>query len=210
MQAVNQMRAAATAPLTAPARERGISMFGAVPLRTNGRLPGVLLVGAAGSDPAVGDRLLPALTEFGAITSALLCEGLQRRADRRVERGSLHRIIRTAAFEPVFQPVVDVAGGGVVGYELLTRFSDGIPPQKRFEAARAVGLGRQLEIATLRHGLNAAARLPPGAWLSVNVGPDLLSDASTLRQLLVDVKRQVIVELTEHEVTSTTPRFALW
>jgi PAS domain S-box-containing protein len=186
--------------LTAPARERGITILGAAPLRTNAGLPGVLLVGAAGDDPTVAERLLPALAEFGALASALLCVGLHRRADRRSERLSLRRIVRNAAFEPVFQPVVHVAGGGVVGYELLTRFSDGIPPQERFGAARAVGLGRQLEIATLRYGLNAAAQLPPGAWLSVNVGPDLLGDARTLKRLLVDVNREVIIELTEHEV----------
>jgi PAS domain S-box-containing protein len=186
--------------LTAPARERGITILGAAPLRTNGSLPGVLLVGASGADPIVAGRLLPALAEFGALASALLCDGLHRRADSRIERRTLHRIIRSAAFEPVFQPVVDVAGGAVVGYELLTRFSDGIPPQERFEAAKAVGLSRQLEIATLRYGLHAAAQLPPSAWLSVNVGPDLLRDARTLKRLLVDIKRQVIVELTEHEV----------
>lgn len=191
-----------TRTLTAPARDLGITTFGAAPLRTNGSLPGVLLVGAAGQDPTAAAGLLPALTEFGALASALLCEGLHRRATQESERRLIRRIVRDRAFEAVFQPVVELAGGAVVGYELLTRFADGIPPQERFAAAKAIGLGRQLEVATLRHGLEASAQLPSDTWLSVNVGPDLLQNAKTLARLMVDVDRPVILELTEHEVVT--------
>lgn len=186
--------------LTAPSRDVGVTMFGAAPIRTNGHMPGVLVVGSSGQDLDSAERVLPALSEFGALASALLAAGLDRRAAQLTERRLVLRVIRTNAFDPAFQPIVDMGDSRVVGYELLTRFVDGVAPDERFATARAVGLGRRLEAAAIRRGLAAASRLRPDAWLSVNLGPDLLRDSRTLASLLAGIDRRVILEVTEHEV----------
>jgi hypothetical protein len=48
-------------------------------------------------------------------------------------------------------------------YEALTRFHDGVTPDDRFAAAAGLGLGPELELATLDAALRAAAQLPAGS-----------------------------------------------
>jgi EAL domain-containing protein (putative c-di-GMP-specific phosphodiesterase class I) len=100
-----------------------------------------------------------------------------------------------------YQPVVDLVRGSVVGYEALTRFV-GYPvasPDLWFDAARRHGLSAALESFTLRRALSAREDLPPGTFLAVNIGPDVLDHPDVLDVL----RRQphldgVVVELTEH------------
>jgi EAL domain-containing protein (putative c-di-GMP-specific phosphodiesterase class I) len=49
------------------------------------------------------------------------------------------------------------------------RFGDGSPPERRFADAEAIGLGIELETATLRAAAESAEALPPDTLLSVNV-----------------------------------------
>jgi len=108
-------------------------------------------------------------------------------------------VIAGAAFRPVFQPIVDLFTGSSVGYEALTRFDDGVPPNVAFAVAVECGLGIDLEAVTLAAALREAAGLPPGPWLSLNVSPALLAQEGTLARILEGVTRPVIVEITEHE-----------
>ena len=62
-----------------------------------------------------------------------------------------------------------------VGYEALTRFSNGTAPDLVFAEARAAGLEADLEVATLTAAIAAATALPAGAWLSLNVSPSLVT-----------------------------------
>ena len=59
-------------------------------------------------------------------------------------------------FESVFQPIVELKSGGVVGAEALTRFEarPDCPPDMWFAEAREVGLGVELEMAALRSALS--------------------------------------------------------
>lgn len=186
--------------------QAGIGLVGAVPLRTNGVVPGILVIGTPSDDPDVADRLQSALAEYRPILSQLLVGPLKRRAEINVERLRIHEIIRTHAFEPVFQPIVDLVRGTPIGHELLTRFADGNPPDRQFAAAHAAGLEAALEIATLDAGIDAARSLPAGSWLSINVSPELLMDAKKLRPVLERADRPIVLELTEHRAVSDYAR----
>lgn len=121
-------------------------------------------------------------------------------ARRRVE--ALDRIeatIKNSAFGPVYQPIVDVHSGTAVGYEALTRFSDGSRPDEMFATAVECGLGIRLEAATLKAALAGARRLPSLTWLSVNVSPALLADVAAMGAILGLRSRQLVLEITEHE-----------
>src|SRR3954451_20905199 len=99
----------------------------------------------------------------------------------------------------VFQPIVDLAGGTVAGYEALSRFPGTAGPDVWFAAAAEAGLGAELEALAIHKALAARPDLPDNTFLTVNVSPHLLGadpvqDALATRPDL----RRVVLELTEH------------
>jgi EAL domain-containing protein (putative c-di-GMP-specific phosphodiesterase class I) len=45
-------------------------------------------------------------------------------------RERVQRALAKGGLRPVFQPIVALASGEPVGYEALTRFADGTPPDR--------------------------------------------------------------------------------
>jgi len=143
---------------------------------------------------------MPGIVSFSTTLSALLAErlnGMHRQAEL---REALVALLATGAFHPVFQPIVDLAGGEVVGYEALTRFDSGQRPDLCFADAWSVGLGPEMELATLEAAVKAGKLLPSGVWLNLNVSPRLLADPERLRPLLWGAGRPLVLEVTEHDV----------
>jgi PAS domain S-box-containing protein len=137
---------------------------------------------------------------FSTTSSALLAERLHEM--RRVVdlRRALASLLAARAFRPVFQPIVDLESGQVVGYEALTRFDSGRRPDLCFADAWSVGLGPDLEIAALDAAISVARRLPTGPWLNLNVSPRLFADPERLRAVFGSADRPLVLEVTEHEV----------
>lgn len=102
---------------------------------------------------------------------------------------------------PVYQPIVDLARGVVVGYEALIRFVD-YPvanPEHWFAAAREHGLGAELQAAALRTALTNRDALPGNCFLTVNIGPEVLAHPAVRDAWRNEGDlRGLIVELTEH------------
>ena len=103
-----------------------------------------------------------------------------------------------------YQPILDTARGTVVGYESLARFGGPphVTPDRWFTAARAAGVGVELEARALRAALGARAALPPNCFLTVNVGPEALvaepvaavfAAAGDLRGVVVEITEQTAV-----------------
>ena len=86
----------------------------------------------------------------------------------------------------------------MVGYEALTRFADGTPPDIRFAEAARLDLGHQLELATLRAAVRAAAGLPSTTLLALNVSPSLVLEGHGLGLALAARAQEVVLEITEH------------
>ena len=143
---------------------------------------------------------MPGIVSFGVASSALLAERMNRRRETAKLRQRVGGILAAGAFHPVFQPIVDLEGGEVVGYEALTRFDSGQRPDLCFADAWSVGLGAEMELATLEAAVEAGRRLPPGLWLDLNVSPRLLADPERLRPILWAAGRPLVLEVTEHEV----------
>ena len=122
---------------------------------------------------------------------------MRREADL---HAALAAVLAAGAFHPVFQPIVELESGEAVGYEALTRFDSGQRPDLCFADAWSVGLGPELEFATLEAAVEAAKGLPPGLWLDLNVSPRLLADPERLRAILWEAERPLVLEVTEHEV----------
>jgi EAL domain-containing protein (putative c-di-GMP-specific phosphodiesterase class I)/DNA-binding response OmpR family regulator len=177
-----------------------------------GGLHGVLLLelgdGRGAGAGAVGaSAALAGAIDFAAVVEGLLRPRLVEQRRTELERMELRAVLRERAFRPHFQPIVDLTTGRIVGAEALTRFDDGSNPETRFREAALLGLGPDLELATLAAAVReAGALLPPSAWISLNVSPALMlsSHGSTVRSILDlrDGSREVVLELSEQEAVN--------
>jgi EAL domain-containing protein (putative c-di-GMP-specific phosphodiesterase class I) len=127
----------------------------------------------------------------------VLGPALENRRRLEIVREGVSRIIESGAFHPVFQPILDLSSGRTVGFEALTRFDGGRRPDHWFADAEAVGLGIELETATLRAALFDAEGLTRGAYLSINASPNLAGALIPLLAALESVDRDIVVEITE-------------
>lgn len=187
-------------------RQLAIDHVAYAPIHAGDALVGVLMVGGSAERTATDlAELLPAIAEFAELAGALLSPGISGRLGYRSARGAILAVIRDRAFQPVYQPIVDLASGVTIGYEALTRFDDRVDPGHRFAEAAAVDLGIDLELATLEASLAAAVELPTDAWLSVNVSPRLVLTGQRLRTVLRRHQRPLVLELTEHEAIADYP-----
>jgi len=182
--------------------EQGIRSLAYVPIRRGEAVIGLLVAtGTDGTELGLAE-CLPALVECAAVAGALLAPCLQARSAEALGTARIEAIIADRAFVPVFQPIVELETRTAVGYEALTRFADGAPPDRVFAEARACGLAIELETATLAAVLEAATPLPRSAWLNVNVSAELVLASEPLGSILEPLGRQTVLELTEHvEVT---------
>lgn len=55
------------------------------------------------------------------MNAVLLAPGIDERQRADAIRGRVHAAIAAGAFRPVFQPIIDLASGAIVGYEALSR-----------------------------------------------------------------------------------------
>ena len=119
---------------------------------------------------------------------------------RRTQTRQVRRALAGEGLRMLFQPIADLASARVVGVEALARFD--VPawrsPQAAFGDAEAVGLLVELELAAVRTALGHLGRIPPDAFLSVNLSP-LTATASEFISLLARVPAdRVVMEVTEH------------
>lgn len=107
------------------------------------------------------------------------------------------------ALRTLLQPIVRMADRRTVGYEALTRGPANSPlerPDGLFAAARACGQTVALELHCAALALQRTARrLPPGQYLTLNLGPQALQHwAQQPQSLPLYGHTNVVVELTEH------------
>jgi PAS domain S-box-containing protein len=169
------------------------------PVRHDERLIGLLLTIAkeAAEDVAVIEAL-PALVEFADLAGALIGRDVAERTEAGRGRAHIASVIASTAFAPVFQPIIELASNRIVGYEALTRFTDSSDPELIFAQAAALGLGAELETATLQAALAAAIALPKSAWLNLNASPGFILAGEPLRTILHRSRRRIVLEVTEH------------
>ena len=179
--------------------ESGLQAEALAPLIWNDERIGLLAMGATSGPNArdLSDRLAT-VTEFSVISGAILGPMLSERRQHDQTRAEVQSVIDAQAFTAVFQPIVNLATRKSVGFEALTRFSDGARPDLRFLAADKVGMMVPLEMATLNLQVEQARRLPKGSFVSLNVSPDLATRLMPLLDVVAAADRAVVVEITEH------------
>jgi EAL domain-containing protein (putative c-di-GMP-specific phosphodiesterase class I) len=176
-----------------------------VPIVHDRTVVGVLAVGYC-SATGVSDlgrkallrEAIPSVIEAASLIGGILAPKLLEIDDRALERAVLLTMIDEGRFVPVFQPIVELATRQIVGYEALTRFANGERPDLVFAEAERLGIGRNLEAATIAAAVEASVTLQPAsAYLSVNLSPDFALSRIP-RKLLAPLQRPLTVEVTEH------------
>lgn len=111
-------------------------------------------------------------------------------------RQQVKRILAAAdTLEVVYQPIIDLATGDVVGHEALSRFQGGHRPDYWFSEAHTIGMGTELEMLAI---VRALEHPPRDGYISVNLSPSTLVSAA-FRELLDErPAHNLVIELTEH------------
>jgi EAL domain-containing protein (putative c-di-GMP-specific phosphodiesterase class I) len=119
---------------------------------------------------------------------------------RRAATEQIRSVLDRQAIAIVFQPVVDLRDGSVVGLEALSRFEDERrrSPDQWFAEAREVGLGSELELAAIELVLVQLPKVPEDMFVSMNISPDYLANGLLNLALAGRWGHRVVVELTEH------------
>jgi len=183
-------------------RSLGVRAFAYAPVQSQGAPIGLLAIGSSKPDAVARlSEQLGALVDFADLAGALLGRQLADRGVARRMHAEIEGVIEERAFAPVFQPIGDLRNGLTIGYEALTRFADGAAPDRRFGDAAAIGLERELELATLEAAIGAArGGVSPSRFVHLNVSPELVLRGTELRALLRDVPHRLVLEITEHAI----------
>ncbi len=193
-------------PLSDAIASVDVAVMAYAPLRSGRDLLGFFVVGAGGPAPeATASELLPGLVEFAGLAGALLAPSVAVRRRHRRIRSAIRQIVQRTEFHPVFQPIVDLETRATIGYEATTRFDDETAPDVKFSEAASVGLGPELELATLEAVLRDATGLPSGHSLNINASPALVLAGDRMERLLEGVQRTVVCEITEHVAIEDYP-----
>ena len=140
---------------------------------------------------------MPDLIDATEFIVAVLRPAVELAESTNVAVARIQRIIARREFAIYLQPIVRLGSGAVVASEALTRFRDGTPPDVVFAEAALLGLGANLQRATVAAAIEAAASRPTGEALSVNLSAAVIQREPTLAGLIAGTRRPLIVEITE-------------
>ena len=125
-------------------------------------------------------------------------------------------VIARGQLRPVYQPIVSLSGGRVIGYEGLIRpippapFAD---PGALLAAAERSGRLTALDLACIETIVAGAGALPDDAFLSLNLSPPTIEASEFSSGALIAILSrhgfapdQLVVELTERQQLHDLPR----
>ena len=156
------------------------------------------------SDAGLNERDLGILHTCADIIARLIQTELLPTHQRSAKIARIEQVVREKQFAIVYQPIYRLSDNSLAGFEALTRFS--APPvrspEQWFIEAQEVGLGAELEFATIGYACRAIASLPADVSLAVNISPaSIVSPAfkAMFDGLPVD---RLVLEVTEHAAIS--------
>lgn len=155
---------------------------------------------------------------YAALAEASISDGESRRR-RELDQGQeLDRILRDTRLETVFQPIVDLRDGRVLGYEALSRGPAGSTlerPQSMFRAAVEAGLSPDLDRSCREAALEAVRRMAAPGKVFLNTLPHGLADDPDQQDELLDALQRValdpgdlVLEFSEREAQPDPEAFA--
>jgi len=156
------------------AREWQEQFAGSAPAGAGGTelLAGVAVFEQASSRPDAGEW-------YESVKRAVVHGQKAASLDRSLRQLALERILREDSLYPVYQPIFALRGGGVFGYEALTRIRDSEwfkGPQPLFAFAEEANESYRLDRLTREKAIASCAGLGKGQKLFINVMAHLMDD----------------------------------
>ncbi len=184
-------------------REMPIGAHLSVPIRLrDGSVYGTLCCFDRQADETLNERDLGMMRVFADFAARQLERQREHKQRQQAVEERIRDVLDQRRFHVVFQPLHDLAGQHIAGYEALTRFAaePARGPDKWFEEAATVGLREELELAAIELALASLPDIPATAYLSLNASP-----ATILSGRLDDMFEsypldRLMLEVTEHDV----------
>ena len=166
-------------------------------LRTDGQVSGRLRLTARKQGPPVDPERLLAL--LGRLIDAGVCEVERRSLESSELIASIRSTLESRDVDIVYQPIVALDTGDVVGMEALSRFPQSpVSPERWFAEAAAAGLGDELEALAVAEAMTILEELPDGVYLSLNVSPRALLSREIAAVFEPVPADRLVIEITEH------------
>ncbi|MGZ5213939.1 MAG: EAL domain-containing protein, partial [Actinomycetota bacterium] len=131
-----------------------------------------------------------------------------RAEDRREKERRIRRLLEGGeGLTIVYQPIVALSSGVIVGVEALARFAFAPQrtPDRWFAEAVEIGLGTELQVLAVTRALPALDQLPDEVCLGVNVDPTTAVSPGFAEAVEGWPAERIVIELTEHAPPSDYP-----
>ncbi len=191
--------------------ELGLGSYVGAPIKSDNDLVGMLCCVSRGPSPHLRSDDSQTLELIAQLIGELVTkEGPTERRDRAVT-ASVSNTIVDRTFHTVFQPIVEIDSGAILGVEALTRFDESPSrPDTWFADAASVGLGVELEIAAISSALKRLIDLPAKQFMMLNASPETIRDPRLVAVLEQYEPARCVVEVTEQAVVDDYSVLARW
>ncbi|WP_295926225.1 EAL domain-containing protein [uncultured Xanthomonas sp.] len=174
-----------------------------VPIQVNGRIYGTLCCFSFLPRHDLGERDIGMLRAFAEILALRLHEVDANKLERQAMIDEIDRALAAGAPRIVFQPLFELGGMHLHGFECLSRF-DVAPqrgPDRWFQQAELAGVGIRLELHVLAKTLAYLRQFPARYRLNVNLSPALMTSGALAGLLGEDIEvARLTLEITEHAI----------
>jgi len=166
----------------------------------DGSTYGMLCCLSPQANPTLTDRDLQVMKVFADMAAHHINRDLLIETDLSEASLRIGRVIARDDFKLVYQPILTLAPLRLAGFEALCRFAPEPyrPPDQWFGEAARVGLGVELECATLKMALTAFDEISDDLFISVNVSPEMILHEGFVELFENCPKHRLVVEITEH------------
>lgn len=167
---------------------------------SDGHVYGALCCVSHTAEPSLRDRDARFLQFLATLLAERLEEQERSRSIRRQAVARIRKCLDGGGPKMVFQPIVELRSGEVVGFEGLARFYNEPlrPPNEWFDEAWEVGLGVALELAAARQCPAPVGAVSSGVYASVNVSPEVVVSGELAAALSGLLPSRIVIEMTEH------------
>jgi EAL domain-containing protein (putative c-di-GMP-specific phosphodiesterase class I) len=155
-------------------------------------------------DYSLTRRDLSFLSAMADIAASILDRDLADKRRLATKRKAIEAVMQSGALTAVWQPIVHLESGKIIGVEALARFEiqPHRPPDEWFKEAAEVGLGVALEKCALARALEILPDLPADVYVTCNASAAAILDAD-FRQFLESVDlHHIVLEITEHDMVT--------